>query len=95
MSKKKKGQFEKAGAAADASVKKTKSNCSHCGKPGHKEEDCWKKLPHKTPSRSSTEALGTFLDEDLLVCNIAQDEIPNVMQDIEAAYYCVPIIEDG
>ncbi len=38
--KKKKGQSEKASAAADANVTKTKSKCSHCGKPGHKEEDC-------------------------------------------------------
>jgi hypothetical protein len=32
------------------------------------------------------EALGTFLDEEVLVCNIAQDEKPYIMQDIEAAY---------
>ncbi len=75
--------------------KKTKSKCSHCGKPCHKEEDCWKKHPHKAPARSSTEALGMFLDEELLVCNIAQEEVPYAMQDVEAAYYCVPIIEDG
>jgi hypothetical protein len=30
----------KAGAVTDASVKRTKSKCSHCSKPGHKEEDC-------------------------------------------------------
>jgi hypothetical protein len=71
--KKKKGQLEKAGTATDASIKKTKSKCSHCGKPGHKEEDCWKKHPHEAPSRSSTKTLGTFLDEELLVSNIAQD----------------------
>jgi hypothetical protein len=93
--KKKKGRLEKAGAATDASVKKTKSKCSHCGKPGHKEEDCWKKHPHKAPSMGSMEALGMFLDEGLLVCNIAQDKMPYVMQDIEATYYCVPIIKDG
>ncbi len=29
------------------------------------------------------------------MCNIAQDEMPYVMQDVEAAYYCVPVIEDG
>jgi hypothetical protein len=29
--KKKKGQIEKACAATDASIKKTKSKCSHCG----------------------------------------------------------------
>jgi hypothetical protein len=36
-----------------------------------------------------------FLDEELLVCNIAQDKMPFIMQDVEAAYYYVPIIEDG
>ncbi len=92
--KKKKGWSEKAGAAADASVKKTRSKCSHYGKLGCKEDDCWKKHPHKVPSRSSTEASGKFLDEEVLVCNIAQDEIPYVTQDTEAAYYCVPVIED-
>jgi hypothetical protein len=93
--KKKKGQSKKAGAEADASIKKIKSNCSHCSKLGHKEEDCWKKHPHKAPSRSSTEASGTFLDEELLVCNIAHDKMLYVLQDIEAAYYCVPIVEEG
>jgi hypothetical protein len=58
----KKGTNRKAGASADASIKKTKSKCSHCGKPGHKEEDCWKKHHHKAPAKSSTEALGTFPD---------------------------------
>ena len=28
------------------------------------------------------------------MCNIVQDKMPYVMQDVEAAYYCVPIIED-
>jgi hypothetical protein len=37
--KKKKGQMEKAGAGIDASINRTKFKCSHCGKPGHKEED--------------------------------------------------------
>jgi hypothetical protein len=87
--------LEKAGAAADASVKKTKSKCSHCGKPGHKEEDCWKKHPHRALSRSPMEASGMFLDEELLVCNIAQDKVPSTTQGVEAAYYCVPIIENG
>jgi hypothetical protein len=73
---KKKGQTEKAGALTDTSVKRTKSKCSHCGKPGHKEEDCGKKHLHKTPSRWSMEASGTFLDEELLVCHIAQDKMP-------------------
>ncbi len=40
------------------------------------------------------EALGKFLDQELLVCNIAQDKMPYVTQDIEATYYCFPIIED-
>ncbi len=93
--KKKKGQSEKAGAASYASIKKTKSKCSHRGKPGHKEENCWKKHPHKAPSRSSMEASGMFLDEELLVYNIVQDKMPYITQDVEAAYYCVPIIEDG
>jgi hypothetical protein len=39
--------------------------------------------------------LRTFLEEELLVCNIAQDKVPYIMQDVEAAYYCVFIIEDG
>ncbi len=94
VSTKKKGRLEKAGAATDASVKKTKSKCSHCSKPGHKEEGCWKKHPHNAPSGSSTKASGMFLDEELLVCNIAQDEMLYLTQDIDAAYYCVPIIED-
>ncbi len=91
-SKKKKIQLEKTGAAADVSIKKIRSKCSQCSKPGHKEEDCWKKYPHKAPSRKSTEALGMFLDEDLFVCNIAKDKMPYVTLDAEAAYYCVPII---
>ncbi len=91
----KKGQTEKAGTGTGASIKRTKSKCSHCGKPGHKEEDFWKKHPHKAPSRHSMEASGTFLDEELLVCHIAQDKMPCVTQDIEEAYYCVPTIEDG
>jgi hypothetical protein len=35
-----------------------------------------------------------FQDEELLVCNIAQDKMPYITQDVEAAYYCIPIIED-
>ena len=79
----------------DASVKTTESKCSHCGKPGHKEVDCWKKHLHKAPPRCSTEASGMFLDEELLVCHIAQDKMPYITQGIEEAYYCVPTIEDG
>jgi hypothetical protein len=41
------------------------------------------------------EASETFLDKELLVYNIAQDEMPYITQDVEAAYYCVTIIEDG
>jgi hypothetical protein len=91
----KKGRMEKAGAATDASDKRIKSKCSYCGKPGHKEENCWKKHPHKAPSRRSMEASRTFLDEELLVCHIAQAETPYITQGIEEAYYYVPIIEDG
>ncbi len=36
-----------------------------------------------------------FLDEELLVCHIAQDKMPYVMQNVEEAYYCVPTVEDG
>jgi hypothetical protein len=32
LNKKKKGQMEKAGVATEASIKRTKSKCSHCGK---------------------------------------------------------------
>jgi hypothetical protein len=92
---KKKGQTEKAGAATDANIKRTKSKCNHCSKPGHKKEDFWKKHPHKAPPRCSTEVSETCLDEELLVCHIAQDKMPYVMQGVEEAYYCVPIIEDG
>jgi hypothetical protein len=91
-SKKKKGRSEKAGAAADASIKKTRSKCSQCSKPGQKEEPCWKKHPHKSPSRRSTEALGMFLDKELLVCNIAKEKMLYVTLDAVAAYYCVTII---
>jgi hypothetical protein len=87
--------MEKAGTATDASVKRTRSKCSQCSNPGCKEEDCWKKHPHKAPSRRSMEASGMFLDEKLLVCHISQDELPYVTQGVEQAYYCVPIIEDG
>jgi hypothetical protein len=41
------------------------------------------------------EASGTFLEEELLLCHIAQDEMPYVTQGVEEAYYCVPTIEDG
>jgi hypothetical protein len=93
--KKKKGQTEKAGAVTDASVKKTKSKCSHCSKPDHKEDDCWKKYLHKAPPRCSTKASGMFQDDELLVCHIAQDKMPYVMHGAEEAYYCVPTIGDG
>jgi hypothetical protein len=86
--------MEKAGTATEASVNRTKSKCGHCGKPGHKEEDCWKKHPHKAPPRRSMETSGTFLEEELLMCHITPDKIPYVMPGIEEAYYCVPIIED-
>jgi hypothetical protein len=75
----------KAGAVTDASAKRTKSKCSHCGKPGHKEEDCWMKHLHKAPPRHSMEASGMFLDDELLVCHIAQDKMPYITQGIEGA----------
>jgi hypothetical protein len=74
--KKKKGQSEKAGAATDASNKKTKSKCSHCGKPDHKEEDFWKKYLHKAPSRSSMEASEMFLDEEHLCATLHETRCP-------------------
>jgi hypothetical protein len=93
--KKKKGRSEKAGAENDKSVKKTRPKCGHCDHPGHTESKCWKKYPRKAPSKSSLEASGAFLDDELLVCNIvAKDKITCITQDVEAAYYCVPIKED-
>jgi hypothetical protein len=35
------------------------------------------------------------MDEDLLVCQIAQDEMPYITQGVEEAYYFVPTIECG
>jgi hypothetical protein len=86
---------EKASTATDASIKKKRPKCSHCGHPGHTENDCWKKHPHKAPIKSSLEVFGVFLDEELLVCNIAVDDATYIMQDVETAYYCIPIIKDG
>jgi hypothetical protein len=91
--KKKKGGSEKANAAAETRVNKTKSKCSHCSRNGHNESSCWKKYLHKAPSKSSTEASGSFLDEELLVCNIEVNDTYYVTENSENAYYCVPITE--
>jgi hypothetical protein len=69
--KKKKGQTEKAGTVTDGSVRKTKSKCSHCGR--SQGRGLLEEIPAQAPPRRSTEASGTFLDEELLVCHIAQD----------------------
>jgi hypothetical protein len=74
--KKQKERLEKAGTAADANVKKTKSKCSYCGKPGKKEEDCWKKHPHKAPSRSSTEATGRSWMKNCLCATLNKTRCP-------------------
>jgi hypothetical protein len=92
--KKKKGGLEKASAAGETRVNKTSFKCSHCRKPGHAESNCWKKYPHKAPSNSSTEASGVFLNKELLVCNINVDGTYYIAENIENAYYCVPIAED-
>ncbi len=93
--KKKKGGSEKVGAAAVTRANKMRSKCSHCGKPGHAESSCWKKYPHKAPSKSSTEASGVFLKKELLVCNFDVGDTYYVTENVENAYYSVPIIEDG
>ncbi len=93
--RKEKGRSENAGTAMDASVKKIRPKCSHCSRPGHTENDCWKKHPHKAPSKSSLEASGAFLDEELLVCKIAVNDATYITQDVENAQYCVPIVKDG
>ncbi len=41
------------------------------------------------------EASGAFFDEELLVGNIADDDATYVKQDIDTAYYCTPLTEDG
>jgi hypothetical protein len=92
--KERKGGSEKAGAAAETRVNKMRSKCSHCGKPGYAKSSCWKKYRHKAPSKSSTEASGVFLDEELLVCTIDVDDTYYVTENVENAYYCVPIVED-
>jgi hypothetical protein len=64
-------------------------------KGGCDENSCWKKYPHKPPSKSSTEDSGLLLDEELLVCNINVDYTYYVTENIENTYYCVRITEDG
>jgi hypothetical protein len=56
--------------------------------------NCWKKYPHKPASKSSMEASGTFLEEELLGCNIKVDDIYYITENTKNAYYCVPITED-
>jgi hypothetical protein len=89
--KKKKSMSEKTGAAAEIKVNKSRSKCSHCGRTGHDESSCWKKYLHKAPSKSSMEASGAFLEEELLVCNIKVDDTYCITENIENTYYCVPI----
>jgi hypothetical protein len=72
-----------------------RSKCSHCRKPGHAKSSCWKKYPHKAPSKSSTEASGEFLNEEQHVCNIDANDTYYITENVEYAHYCVPIIEDG
>ncbi len=92
--KKKKGGSEKTSTAAETSVKKTRSKCSHCSRTNHSESNCWNKYPHKAPRKSSTDASGAFLKEEVLVCNIKVDDTYYVTANVENAYYCVPITED-
>jgi hypothetical protein len=93
--KKKKGGSENAGAAAVTRVNKTKTKCSHWGKPGHAESSCWKKYLHKAPSKSSTEASGVFLDEELLVCNINIMTHTTTQRTWRMHTIASPIAEDG
>jgi hypothetical protein len=92
--KKKKGRSEKAGATTETRVNNTKTKCSHCSKPGHVESSCWKKYPHKVPSKSSTKASGVFLNKELHVCNININETYCITENIENTHYCIPIIKD-
>jgi hypothetical protein len=93
--KKNQGGLEKASPVAETRVNKTRSKCSHCGKPGHVQSSCSKKYSHKASSKSSTEAPGVFLDEELLVCNININDTYYVPENLENTYYYVPITEDG
>jgi hypothetical protein len=94
--KKKKGGSEKASAAAESSIKKSRSKCSHCSRTSHSESNCWKKYPHKAPSKSSTKASGAFLEKELLMCSIKVNDTYYVStENVKNTYYCVPITEDG
>jgi hypothetical protein len=94
--KKKKDRSKKAGAVAVTRVHKRKTKCSHCGRLGHVhvKSSCWKKYPHKTPSKSSTETSGVFLNKELLVCNINVNYTYYVTENVENVYYCIPIVQD-
>ncbi len=92
--KKKKGRSEKAGVVNETRVNKTKANCCHYRETGHGVSSCWKKYPHKAPSMSSTEASGVFLNKELLVCNINVNGTYCITENVENAYYCIPIKED-
>jgi hypothetical protein len=73
---------------------KLKLMCSHCGIQGHKESNCWNKYFHKAPSKGSAEASRTFLDKELLVCNIIVDDTCFIAENVEDAYYCDPIVNN-
>jgi hypothetical protein len=93
--KKKKGKSEKASAAAGTSIEKTRTKCSHCGRTNHSESNCWKKYPHKAPRKSSMEASEAFLEEELLVCKIEAYNTYIITENIEDAYYYVPITDES
>ena len=44
-------------------------NCNHCGKPGHKEADCWEKHPEKKPAKYWKND-ASIANVDILVANI-------------------------
>jgi hypothetical protein len=90
-----KGGSEKADAVADTSVNKLRSKCSHCGMNNHAECKCWNKYLHKTPRKSSKEASGMFLEEELIVCKKEVNDTYYVTKNVENAYYCVPTLDHG
>ena len=50
--------------------------CNHCGLKCHKEADCWKKNPDKTPSwyKSKEETAGGAVDVKVMLCNLEVDQ---------------------